>query len=368
MKKQSAFILVSLLLSSLFLSSAISMVSAEDSNSFETNLESLESKLVTLHWVSYAPTHADPNSGLWPTENVLRADLQLLYDTGFRGIITYACDGILDQIPRIAKEIGFEGVIVGVYLGWTDNEQIANAKMISEYADGYCVGNEGIELSSQSIIPLTYGLEYLTSVMDEIRENTSKPVTTSEPGDHYLVTVHVPAASLREIGDWLLPNYAYYSFWHGNGPAASENLVVEYYNDLKALAPDKVILLKETGYPSAGVARSTEENQTEFFRLLNNTDVNFAYFEAFDQYWKTWAVVEPHWGLFDMDRSPKDVVSYLEEHFAQQGTTTETGTSSTTTTSPTSTTTTETSILLIWSAAAVAIVAVAAVYLVKFRK
>jgi hypothetical protein len=33
--------------------------------------------------------------------------------------------------------------------------------------------------------------------------------------------------------------------------------------------------------------------------------VKFVYFEAFDQPWKTHLPIEPHWGIFNSDRSPK---------------------------------------------------------------
>jgi len=320
MKRQSVFILVSLLLSALFLTNVTLMISAEAQNSFETNLEALEEKLVVLPWVSYAPANMYVDFP-YPNETEIRKDLQLLYDTGFRGVITYACDGTLVHVPRIAREIGFQGVILGVYLGYTDRVQVENAKSMAEYVDGYCVGNEALELTRQHLLPIPCNLTYLNATMNEIRANTSKPVTTSEPGDHYLVDVNVPASTLRKLGDWLLPNYAFYPFWQtypsvGREPAAAADLVVDYYNDLSALEPNKTILIKETGYPSAGKPVCNETSQTEFFRLLHNTSVNFAYFEAFDQPWKTWASVEPHWGLFKSDRTPKEVVSYLSEYFS----------------------------------------------------
>jgi len=269
---------------------------------------SFENKLLILPWVAYAPTHFNPEAGIFPSETEIRTDLQLLYDTGFRGVITYGSDGTLVHVPRIAKEVGFQGVIMGVYSPTSSLEK-ENAKSMAEYVDGYCVGNEGLDAGR-------YNLATLQGAIDEMRANTSKPVTTSEPGDHYLVDVHVPASTLRKLGDWLLPNYAFYPFWQtypsvGREPAAAANLVVEYYNELSALAPDKTVLIKETGYPSAGVAVCNEASQAEFFRLLHDTSVNFAYFEAFDQPWKAWAPVEPHWGLFKSDRSPKEVIDYL---------------------------------------------------------
>jgi hypothetical protein len=39
--------------------------------------------------------------------------------------------------------------------------------------------------------------------------------------------------------------------------------------------------------------------------------VRFVYFEAFDQPWKTHLPIEPHWGLFRSDRSPKALAATL---------------------------------------------------------
>jgi exo-beta-1,3-glucanase (GH17 family) len=54
----------------------------------------------------------------------------------------------------------------------------------------------------------------------------------------------------------------------------------------------------------------SEANQVAYYRLLNDTPVVYVRFEAFDQPWKNWAPVEPYWGLFHSDRSPKQVVPY----------------------------------------------------------
>jgi hypothetical protein len=49
----------------------------------------------------------------------------------------------------------------------------------------------------------------------------------------------------------------------------------------------------------------SEETQARFFGLLQQTEVRFVYFEGYDAPWKIDAPVEPHWGLFHADRTPK---------------------------------------------------------------
>jgi len=301
MKKQNGSLLVSLLLSALFLTNAILMVPAEASNNPEM---SFEGKLVVLPWVTYAPSRSAQAN-----ETEVRKDLQLLYDTGFLGIITYSSFEPLASVPRIAKEIGFKGVIMGIWSP-TSSLEIENAKSMAEYVDGYCVGNEGLSAGR-------YNFATLQGAIDELRQNTSKPVTTTEPVGSYLNNL-----PLLELGDWVFPNA--HPYWADKKePTAARDWTVQRYNDLlkkvlpQTSKPDKPVLFKEVGLPTAGDPACSETNQAEYFRLLQETTVPFAFFEAFDQpskheYWSgTNYDVGPHWGLFKSNRSPKEVVKYL---------------------------------------------------------
>jgi len=259
---------------------------------------SFKDKLVVLPWVAYAPTHYTPPND--PPLNEIRTDLQVLYDTGFLGVITYSSGGTFADVPRIAKEEGFQGVIMGVWSPTSTLEK-ENAKSMVEYVDGYCVGNEGLYFGY-------YNLATLEGAIDELREDTSKPVTTTEPIGYY------SDSSLRGIGDWLFPNV--HPYWAGEKePTAAKDWTVGQFNWLRSLEPEKPILFKEVGLPTADDPECSETRQAEYYRLLQRTTVPFAFFEAFDQPWKHEYIdgfdVGPHWGLFESDRSPKEVVSYL---------------------------------------------------------
>jgi hypothetical protein len=52
-------------------------------------------------------------------------------------------------------------------------------------------------------------------------------------------------------------------------------------------------------------------DQRAYFESLGRTDARFVYFEAFDQPWRTEPAVEPHWGLFRADRTPKAFAAAL---------------------------------------------------------
>src|SRR5712692_6129842 len=65
------------------------------------------------------------------------------------------------------------------------------------------------------------------------------------------------------------------------------------------------------GLSTAGAPWNSEGYQGEFYRqLLTTTDVQFAFFEAFDALFKQGAV-EKSWGVFRADRSPKPAATLL---------------------------------------------------------
>jgi len=266
---------------------------------FEDNLGMLEEKLSFLCWVGYSPTHFDPDSGVFPSEDDIRVDLQTLHGAGFRGLVTYGSESTFRHIPRIAREIGFQGVVMGVWSP-TSAEEIANAREAVGYIDGYSVGNEGLFFGR-------YDLDTLKTAMDNLRTTTGKPVATTE-----VLNSYYSDAQVRELGDWAFPNV--HPYWNGvKDPQQAVIWTQQQFADLNALYGEssKIVVLKEVGLPTAGDPELGEEGQAEYYKLLRSTDVKFFYFEAFDQPWKTSQPVEPYWGLFYSDRSPKPVVNYV---------------------------------------------------------
>ncbi len=248
----------------------------------------LKKKFNELRWVCYAPTNFNPDIGRFPSESSIREDLQTLYNYGFRGIVTYGADGTLSQVPRIAKEVGLQGVIMGI---WDINRELEfqNAIAASPYVDGYCVGNEGLYTR--------YNLDQLEQSLNRYRAATGKPVSTAEQMEKY-------NPRLFNIGDWAFPNV--HPWWHGvRDPINALNWTVKQFLNLQESSGGKYVIIKELGFPTGGDQAASEENQATYYRTLQSSGINFFYFEAFDGPWKTWAPVEPHWGLFQSNRSPK---------------------------------------------------------------
>lgn len=256
--------------------------------------EEFKEKVRTLKWVAYAPTNFDPDQGNYPLEDSIRKDLSVLYQYGFTGIVTYGAGATLAEIPRIATEAGFHGVIMGIW-DIENREEIMNAILASKYVDGYCVGNEGLNSRYDS------GL--LKKVILTIKESTHKPATTTEQISDYAND------EIFSIGDWIFPNtHPFLS--EVREPKKAVIWTEKHYQRLKKhCPPDKIVLFKETGYPTKGDSKATEANQMEFFLNLEKSGILFVYFEAFDQKWKNDLSVEPHWGLFYGNRKPKKYIA-----------------------------------------------------------
>jgi exo-beta-1,3-glucanase (GH17 family) len=257
----------------------------------------------SLCWVTYSPTHYDPDIPRFPLPSNLGDDLTVLHAAGFQGILTYSSRDRLGEIPALAKEIGFRQVIMGIW-DPLDEQERNSAIAAAPYVEGYIVGNEGLADER-------YTFGELRAVLDLVRSATGKPVTTTER-----LEIYYGLEGLMELGDWLAP--IVHPFWHDYfDPAEAAEWTVVQFEDLQEAAPpNRIIQVKELGLPTAGHENVSEAAQAEYYRLLQQSEgsLQFAYFEAFDQEWKaatTGLPLESHWGLFRTDRSPKPVVDLV---------------------------------------------------------
>ena len=86
-----------------------------------------------------------------------------------------------------------------------------------------------------------------------------------------------------------------------------------------AALPDKPIAILEAGWPTVAEEfpeQANEENQARYYRDLldwgTQTNTTVFFFEAFDEPWKgdpnNADGAEKHWGIFNVDRTPKLVM------------------------------------------------------------
>lgn len=260
-----------------------------------------EEKVSGIVWVAYSPPSADPNQDIEASAEAIREDLAVLRQAGFTGLVTYGSSGIMGrELPTLAETAGFEGLIMGIWDPFSA-EEITAAEVAAELPTvlGFCVGNEGLQKR--------YEMPELSAVIDNLREVTGKPVTTTEEIDDYT------DEELLQFGDWVFPNVHPY-FRYLLDPDAAVQWTLAAYDDF-VRRTDRFVMFKEVGLPTAGAPGEnlSELNQERYYQELANTGVQFAYFEAFDQPWKTNLPIEPHWGIFRSDRTPKLLAVYLME-------------------------------------------------------
>lgn len=254
---------------------------------------SWEEEIAAITWVAYSPTNADPNHGIEPSSESIRDDLAVLRQAGFTGLVTYGSAGVLGrELPSLAQSEGFLGLIIGIW-DPTSQEEINAAVAAAEFPIvlGFCVGNEGLDRR--------YDMPALSTTMQDLREATGKPVTTTEEIDDY------SDEALLNLGDWVFPN-AHPYFHNQLDPDAAVRWTNAAYDELDRRS-DRYVLFKEVGLPTAGdsAGRLSEANQKRYYQELARSEVDFVHFEGFDQPWKTHLSIEPHWGIFYADRTPK---------------------------------------------------------------
>jgi DNA-binding winged helix-turn-helix (wHTH) protein len=263
-------------------------------------------KLQWLTWIGYSPVGYDEMTDDYPSVDALRKDLRVLRSAGFDGLITFRARGTLAQIPRIAHDQGFKGVIAGL-IG-----ERQGVKEMAPWVDSFCVSHNQMFTS-----------EALIGLMDEVREAAGRPVTAT----WYLGSDEPLHEAVADACDWLFPDVGV--LWREEVVPVERQL-----DDLKqkvrraaklAAARGTVAMLKMVSCPSGGF-RYTPAVQRAFFqqvlRYYRSPDypypasVALSYFSAFDIHWKTpernFSPCERHTGLFDEERQPKAAVAAFD--------------------------------------------------------
>ncbi|NQT93256.1 MAG: hypothetical protein HQ559_10880 [Lentisphaerae bacterium] len=284
--------------------------------------------------IAYGPyrQHESP-TGLQPTNDELAEDLDLLTQLMAppRRLRIYSSTGGDRAAAIAATTRGFE-VTVGASLDRdraTNEEEIA--ALISLCNDlpiaRAVVGNEVLlrdELTADELIGL------VTRVRAAIPASTS--VTTAEPAYIWLQS---RAEGLIAVVDEVMANV--HPYWVGTPVRDAWDQVVAEVRSVQTHLPvaglAKVVVLGETGWPTAGETRGaavpSQANQRRFIRqLLSAMPHNFEsfVFSAFDEPWKGTSMWDPteqrqsegavgaHWGLLTWQRALKEeLVGTLSE-------------------------------------------------------
>lgn len=282
--------------------------------------------------ISYGPyREGQAPGGAQPSEAQLLEDLRILAEH-WDMLRIYSSLGPAEPILRLIRD---HDIPMRVMLGaWVhrerrdddglDPEKIAAneaeaesaIRLAHEYDDivfAVCVGNETqVEWSGHRT-----RAERLVELIRRVRAGVPQPVATAD--DYNFWNKPESEAVAREIDFLVLHAYA---MWNRQELEDAVPWTATTVRSIRELHPDLTIVLGETGWatrvhPTGDAARQIvgdygEAEQARFYREFTawaeSAELPYFFFEAFDEPWKGGPhpdEVEKHWGLYNVDRTPK---------------------------------------------------------------
>jgi len=285
--------------------------------------------------------HPDRGQGAAnPSRAEILEDLQLLASSGFRLVRMYDSRENTRETLEIIREYDLPlKVLLGAWLkaevsnhegcAWLeqpipDSELNANrlenaaeigrtielANLFPDTVVAVSVGNEALVEWTDHMVPLDRVIAYVR----QVKAAVAQPVTVA---DNYVWWARDGTRLARELDFIGVHTYAQ---WEGRTidealPYTLENLAMV----LQAL-PGKPIAILEAGWATVANEfgeRANEGDQLRYFTELRDwaeaANVTVFFFEAFDEPWKgdpgNPLGAEKHWGLFNVDRTPKKVLA-----------------------------------------------------------
>jgi exo-beta-1,3-glucanase (GH17 family) len=265
-----------------------------------------------LNGLSFAPFREGqaPMLDIFPSPDQIEEDIILMSKTT-HNIRTYASlGGSSPIIPELAAKHGLT-MIQGAWLSRTpkDNkkeiaELIRSANAHPDVIKRVLVGNEVLlreDLTAEQLI------EYIR----EVKHAVKQPVSYADVWSMYIKHPEL-IKEVDFITIHILPYWEDRPISVEEAPKHIELIVNNIKQEANSIAPNKPILIGESGWPGAGRQRGwavpSVVNEAQFIRALikvakdNNLDYNIV--EAFNQPWKSQleGVVGANWGLYSVDR------------------------------------------------------------------
>jgi exo-beta-1,3-glucanase (GH17 family)/cellulose synthase/poly-beta-1,6-N-acetylglucosamine synthase-like glycosyltransferase len=262
-------------------------------------------------------------SGTFPSETDIDNDLSLL-ENKVHAVRTYSVLKGLDKIPELAAKHNLN-TTVGA---WIDGNLEKNRQEVETLINVSRQNNPKIiriMVGNEVLLRAEITADQLISYIREVKQNTWRPVSTSETWDVWLKHPEL-VNEVDFIAVHILP------YWEGIAAEDAVDYVFDRYHAVQQAYPNKPIIITEVGWPSDGQpfkhAIASVSNQAKFLReFLNRADaekVTYYIVEAFDQPWKMSleGSAGAYWGIFNADRQPKypmdsDVITMPNwEHWA----------------------------------------------------
>jgi exo-beta-1,3-glucanase (GH17 family) len=284
--------------------------------------------------------HPDRGEGaVNPSDEEILEDLEIMLEHDFKLIRLYdAGENSVTTLELIREHNLPMKVLLGMWLQaefsnhegcpWLtepipDEELAANAlanaaelqrgiDLANEYKDivvAVNVGNEALVEWNDHMVPLETVIDYVRQVKAAI----DQPVTVADNYEWWIQDGAPLAAEVDFIGVHTYPA------WEDKSIDEAMPYTIENMVGVANALPGKPLAILEAGWATTAVEfeeTASEANQTRYFRELNDwaTDKNVTvfFFEAFDEPWKgnpaNLRGAEKHWGIFFVDRTPKQVM------------------------------------------------------------
>ena len=210
------------------------------------------------------------------------------------------CEWLTEPIPESVlnanKEANLAEIERGVHLAGSYEDIIT----------GINVGNEAlVEWNDHKV-----DVDTIISYVQRVQSRVKQPVTVA---DNYVWWAE-KGQKLAEVVDFVAVHI--YPVWEGIPIDRAIEYTKQNFQQVRDSLPNSNIVITEAGWATIATEfgdQASEENQRRYYNEIMEwsraNDITTFFFEAFDEDWKgnpdNMMGAEKHWGLFNVDRTPK---------------------------------------------------------------
>ncbi|PAV14145.1 hypothetical protein ASJ81_15465 [Methanosarcina spelaei] len=222
-------------------------------------------------------------------------------------IRTYGTENGLEYAGPVAHEMGLKTAISA----WLSGDTEANERQISKLIDEAKAGNVDLAIvGSETLLRNDLSEDQLIEYIKRVKQSVPAGVNVTTADTYSELLAH---PKVMDECDVIM--YNSYPYWEGISIDKAMDLQDSRYKNLVNNVKNKPVIVSETGWPSAGntignAVPSANNSATYFYDFVSwarNNSIQYFYFEAFDETWKS--VNEgpqgAHWGVWDKDGNMK---------------------------------------------------------------
>lgn len=284
--------------------------------------------------------HPDRGDGaVIPSYDEILEDLEILQKSGFYLIRLYDSGENSKMVLEVIRDNKLDiKVLLGVWLKaeisnhercWWLNEPISAETLLQNKEQNSIELQRGINLANEFnniVIAVSVGNEALVEWNDHlmdvatvisyvkyVKKSIRQEVTVADNFKWWAIN----GSELAKTVDFICVHV--YPLWEGQGIENGMEYSVHNLQEVRDSLPDVRMVITEAGWASIASEfgeRASEENQKKHFEdfmlWANNMNITTFWFEAFDENWKgdpgNMMGAEKHWGIYNSDRTPKQVM------------------------------------------------------------